>query len=106
MLPAAWAAPTYPATAAEDTPGSTQCACGVLAIASSSGLGGLALCAAAMAGDVGSTKNGCPANGLAASTRRTAGAGPLCVAAPKVTPTTVRKGRNHRAPGPTDEKVT
>src|ERR1700730_4260520 len=106
MLPTACAAPTYLATAAEETPGSTQCACGVLAIASSSGLGGLALCAAAMAGDVGSTKKGCPANGLAASTRRTAGAGPGWAATAKVTPTTVRNERNHRAAAPTAVNVT
>src|ERR1700733_6165470 len=107
MLPAAWAAPTYPATAAEETPGSTQCACGVLAIASSSALGGFALCAAAMAGDVGSTKKECPANGLAASTRRTFGRGPVCIGAgARVTPTTVRTGTAHRASTPTAEDIT
>src|ERR1700760_663028 len=79
MAPAAAASPVYFATVEADEPGTIQYACGVLATAVNSGLGGLTFCAARIAIEVGLTKKGIPASGLASSTRRTAGAGPTCV---------------------------
>jgi hypothetical protein len=55
MAPAALASPTYFPTVPADEPGTIQYACGVLAMAVNSGLGGSALCAARMAADVGLT---------------------------------------------------
>jgi hypothetical protein len=55
MAPAACASPVYFATVAAEVPGTSQYACGVLAMAVNSGLGGSAFCAARMAADVGLT---------------------------------------------------
>ena len=55
MAPAAAASPVYFATVAAEEPGTIQYACGVLATAVNSGLGGLALCAARMAAELGLT---------------------------------------------------
>lgn len=55
MAPAAAASPTYFPTVAAEPPGTIQYACGVLAIAVNSALGGSALWAARMAADVGLT---------------------------------------------------
>ena len=55
MAPAACASPVYFATVDAEEPGTIQYACGVFAMAVNPGLGGLALCAARMAADVGLT---------------------------------------------------
>ena len=55
MAPAAVASPVYFPTVPAEEPGTIQYACGVLATAVNSGLGGSAFCAARMAADVGLT---------------------------------------------------
>src|SRR4051794_3866390 len=109
MAPAACAPPMYLLTAADGTAWSIQYAWGVLAIAASWALPGLAF-AARMAAESGSTYRGSPATGFTSSANRTAGPGSTCTGiADEINPATAAtaiKATTHRETAPGVDDIT